>query len=67
MKKFFAVVISVIALLNFDVGNALEAAYYEDNVNDGSSLEKAYIINSTEDFRLMRDRVNDGSDGCNLY
>lgn len=42
------------------------AAYYDEG-NDGNSWETAYLIDSAEDLKLMRDRVNNGYDGGKYY
>lgn len=61
MKKFFAVLLSVCMLLVGFAGFAF-AEYYDEG-NDGNSWETAYIIDSVEDFMLMRSRANSDESG----
>lgn len=64
MKKIFVIALSVFAfLVNACTG---WAAYYDEG-NNGDSWETAYVINSSEDLTLMRDRVNNGSDARGKY
>lgn len=60
MKKIllFAAVMVLIS------GAISEAAYYE---NDGDTWETAYVIASSEDLILMRDRVNNGTEITGKY
>lgn len=45
-----------------------EAWYYNDSsTNDGSSEQRAYLINDIENFRLFRDRINSGLDEAGKY
>ncbi|MBQ7593019.1 MAG: C-type lectin domain-containing protein [Synergistaceae bacterium] len=41
-------------------------AYYDEG-NDGDSWDTAYLIRSAEDLKLMRDRINDYTDGASKY
>lgn len=64
-RKFFALVVGVV-LAGLWAGAAFGAAYYEEG-RTGDSWEDAYIIDSAEDLRLMRDRLNDRTDPANKY
>ena len=60
MRKGFAVLLGVIALGVLWCVPAF-AAYYDEG-NDGDSWETAYVIDSVEDFMLMRERSSVRSD-----
>ena len=63
-KKFFALILSILVL--FLLGSSVAfAAYYDDNTGD--NWNDAYIITSVEDLKLMRDRINNGSDNVGKY
>ena len=57
-KQFFHVTICFVLMFMF-VSSA-EAWYYNDDPtnHDGSTEEKAYLINDVENLKLLRDRVN---------
>ena len=63
MKRLFAFV--ALAVLVLATGTA-SGAYY-DGENDGSSWENAYVIESSADLVLMRDRVNAGTEPYGKY
>lgn len=54
MKKFYALLLSL--GLVFALGAAAWAEYYNEG-HTGNSWEDAYIIDSVDDFKLMRDRT----------
>lgn len=60
-KKFFAFTVCIFMLVSCGVASA---AYYDDHAGTGAD---PYIISSAEDLKLMRDRVNDGSEFGKYY
>lgn len=64
MSLAVSLLIFVFSIAGFN-GTAY-GAYY-DGSNNGDSWETAYIIASSEDLRLMRDRVNIGEDPGGKY
>ena len=62
MKKIFLLLaLAVLLSGEYDA----RAAYYDDN--NGDSWATAYIINTSEDLKLMKDRVNSGYESPNKY
>ncbi|MBQ7150831.1 MAG: hypothetical protein IJR94_01075 [Synergistaceae bacterium] len=62
MKKIFLLIaLAVLLSGTYDA----RAAYYDDN--NGDSWATAYIINTSEDLMLMRDRVNYGDESADKY
>ena len=59
------IALSVLLLLAVLTGTA-SAAYYDEG-NSGDSWETAYVLNTSSDFMLMRDRIIAGSDGTGKY
>ena len=59
MKKFLVLVLLVALMAGVASG-----AYYD---NDGDSWETAYVIASSEDLMLMRNRVNSGAESDGKY
>ena len=65
-KKLCCVLSSLVLMSAFTSG--AEAWYYNDSsTNDGSSEQRAYLINDIENFRLFRDRINSGLDETGKY
>lgn len=65
-KKLCCVLSGLVLMSAFTSG--AEAWYYNDSsTNDGSSEQRAYLINDIENFRLFRDRINSGLDETGKY
>lgn len=66
-RKKLCCALSCLVLMSAFTSGA-EAWYYNDSAtNDGSSEQRAYLINDTENFRLFRDRINSGLDEAGKY
>lgn len=61
MKKIFCALVILCVMVSCARG-----AYYDEG-NDGDSWETAYVIDSVEDIKLMRDRTNDGTEASGKY
>ena len=67
MKRFTATTISVL-FLTFLLVPCSEAWYYNDDPSrTGDSPETAYLIDSVENLKILRDRVNDSTEPANKY
>lgn len=61
--KFFSVILILSMFFSFVSG--AYASYYDEN--NGNSENTAYIISSLEDFKMFRDRVNNGTDTEGMF
>ena len=67
MRKYLCIVV-VLCVVLASASGALAWYYDDDPVNhNGDSAETAYLIDSVEALKLMRDRVNDGTEERGKY
>ena len=71
MKKFFSFVLFSLLIVAFCVSNVpfASAWYYDDDTvnHNGNTAETAYLISDVENLKLLRDRVNDGTEERGKY